>query len=115
MRVTPPRATGGSPPGAWPAAVLVMSLALALMALVSPSPPAAAATAASISAVHFAGTKAAPSVTVDGSNFGASPPAPTRLGSPCEAAMPGNFYGSALNVRDLTGRWKAGTYSGWCI
>ena len=98
------------------AVAVLISLVTLLVALISPSPPIGAAGAApsgaSIASVRFAGTKTAPTVIVNGRGFGGSPPAPTRLGSRCEPTALGNFYGSALNVHDLTGRWKAGTYVG---
>ena len=72
--------------------------------------PAGAASRAAIASVAFGGTKLAPTVVINGVGFGAAAPSPIRAGNQCELAALGAFYGDALNVQDLTGRWKAGSY-----
>jgi hypothetical protein len=75
-------------------------------ALVGGSPP-------SISGVTLTGTPAAPTITVTGSNFGASAPADSP--ETCQNTDTGDiFSGSELVFQDLTEGWGAGE-AGDCI
>ena len=64
------------------------------------------AAVSSISGVAFSGPLASPTITVNGTGFGSSPPSPSYPANLCGGT--GSLYGNALFFEDTTASWTAG-------